>query len=133
MLQLYSQYKWQYFTNIVNFLTKIVTFHFPFKFAVLVFFSHRPTQTDTPVKSAALLIDMNLTGQADYYFCRLGRNFGAGRQPVRQFTLCDVSHLSNLWQLNTVRKKHILQPCLVQKSDIYAKVRQLSFSDPFSL
>jgi hypothetical protein len=39
------------------------------------------TQTDTPIKSAALHIDMNLTGQADYYFCRLGRNNGERLRP----------------------------------------------------
>jgi len=33
----------------------------------------------------------------------------------------------------TVREKHILKPCLIREPDIFAKVRQSCFSDPFSL
>jgi hypothetical protein len=36
-------------------------------------------------------------------------------------------------RLKTVRKKRILKPCLMQESDISAKVRQSCLSDPFSL
>ena len=36
-------------------------------------------------------------------------------------------------RLKTIRKKRILKPCLMQESDISAKVRQSRFSDPFSL
>ena len=36
-------------------------------------------------------------------------------------------------RLKTVRKKRALKPCLVQESDVSAKVRQSCSSDPFSL
>ena len=45
------------------------------------------------------------------------------------------SECNGIWvdRLKAVMKKRILKPCLMQESDISARVRQSRSSDPFSL